>query len=157
MTAGETGGRRIRSVHLLFAVALAAHGAEADHVRLEIKVQSCHESEFAFLFNEKAREAFDSCNEPLIDFTVLLLGNGGVLAETKSDENGEAILGPVSIEAEAKVDLAICNFVDSCIRFRDLSISGERLHAGRNFVLYRDGRAEVRDAAGERPGTSATD
>ena len=131
---------------LLLAVALAAQGAEAGQVWLKIQVQSCHEPEFAFLFNDEAREAFDACNEPLTDFTVLLLGKGGVLAEMTSDENGEAILGPVSIDTEAKVDLAICNFADSCIKCRDLSISGGLLREGRNFVLYQDGRAETQDA-----------
>ena len=69
MTAYRNACARLRSGHLLLALALAAQGAEAGEAQLEIQVQSCHEPEFAFLFNEEAREAFNSCDEPLIDFS----------------------------------------------------------------------------------------
>ena len=128
----------------LVAVACATSAAIApanDRHEVQFTVQSCHDATFEFLFNDEARRAFDSCEEPLVGFTVLVVGNLGVLDRTLSDDNGSVELGPVEVEAEERLSIAICDEVKSCIHYDGLSIADGSLEEGQNFVLYRDGRA----------------
>ena len=129
----------------LFAVACAAAATvtpASDPHEVQFIVQSCHDARFEFLFNDEARRSFDSCEEPLVGFTVLLVGSIGVLDRTLSDDNGSVVLGPVEVESEERLSIAICNEVESCVHYDGISIADGPIVRGENFVLYRDGRAE---------------
>ena len=116
----------------------AAAGEDSNSLR--IIVQSCHEEEFEFLFNEDARVRFKTCETPLVEFDVMLSSAVGSIATALSDDNGQAVLEVADVAESEILRLAVCKKETSCMSYSGLSIAEGPLKYGENFVLYLDGR-----------------